>query len=196
MTNNTPYSQFRNVVERKVSMLKKIMKQVICRMPGPTRVSIPRDLLATACLAATSMVNNIPYQQVVGNSRLLAPIDFFNPWKVAAPSTRELPSSNMKSVTETKRQMDITQEKMRRIILEEIKTSPERFRQGRVKPGSNKTSPPATMGDIVLTELPNQIPELGYVELAVSRNVTLCRADGRRLQLLHARMVSLRTSYH
>ena len=76
-------------------------------MPGPTRVSIYRDLLATACLTATSMVNNIPYQQVVGNSRLLALIDFINPWKVAAPSTRELPSTTMKSLTEAKRQMDI-----------------------------------------------------------------------------------------
>ena len=104
------------------------MKQVICGMPGPTRVSISRDLLATACLTSTSMVNNIPYQQVVGNSRLLAPIDVINSWKVAAPSTRELPSTTMKSLTEAKRQMDIMQEKMRLIILEEIKTSPERFR--------------------------------------------------------------------
>ena len=38
-------------------------------------------------------------------------------------------------------------------------------------------------GDIVLTELPNQPPELGYVVFADNRNVTLRRADGRILQL-------------
>ena len=38
-------------------------------------------------------------------------------------------------------------------------------------------------GDIVLTELPNQVPELGSVVIADNRNVTLRRADGRTLQL-------------
>ena len=34
-----------------------------------------------------------------------------------------------------------------------------------------------------MTKLPNQAPELGYVEFADTRNVTLRRADGRRVQL-------------
>ena len=114
---------------------------------------------------------------------MLAPVQIINPWKVVAPSNRDLPSTTMRSLIEAKRQMDVTQEKMRDIVLEEIKTSPERFRQGRVKLSSNKTSPPAIRGDIVLTELPNQTPELGYVEFADTRNVTLRRADGRRVQL-------------
>ena len=124
------------------------------------------------------MVNDIPYQQVVGNARLLAPADFINPWRTSPPSVRELPASTLRSLTEAKRHLDVTQEKIRHIVMEEIKTSPERFRQGRMKLASNKTSPSTVTGDIVLTELPNQTPELGYVEFADSRNVTLRRADG------------------
>ena len=41
VTNNTPYSQFRNVAERKISMLKKIMKQVLS---GLQTLSPPRGL--------------------------------------------------------------------------------------------------------------------------------------------------------
>ena len=61
MTNNTPYSQFRNVAERKISMLKKIMKQVLFGLPGPQRVCVERDILAATMLRASSAVNNIPY---------------------------------------------------------------------------------------------------------------------------------------
>ena len=91
VTNNVPYSQFRNGVERKVSLLKRIMKQVISGMPGPNRVLVPRDLLTTAILTATSIVNNTPYQEVVGSSRLLAPADFIAPWRAAPPSVKDLP---------------------------------------------------------------------------------------------------------
>ena len=121
-------------------------------------------------------------QQVVGNTRLLAPSDFITPWRTS-PGVRELPASTLKSLTEAKHHMDMTQEKIKHIVREEIITSPERFRQGRMKLGSNKTSPSAVTGDIVLTELPTQPQELGHVEFADSRNVTLHRADGRRLQL-------------
>ena len=61
ITNNTLYSQFRNVAERKISMLKKIMKQILSGLPGPQRVCVDRDILAAAMLRATSAVNNIPY---------------------------------------------------------------------------------------------------------------------------------------
>ena len=61
VTNNTPYSQFRNVAERKISMLKKIMKQILSGLPGPQRVCVDRDILAAAMLRATSAVNSIPY---------------------------------------------------------------------------------------------------------------------------------------
>ena len=40
VTNNIPYSQFRNVAERKVSMLKRTMKQLPSGLPGPQRVCV------------------------------------------------------------------------------------------------------------------------------------------------------------
>ena len=69
LTNNTPYSQFRNVAER------KIIKQVKSGLPGPQRVPINRDILAAVILPATNTVNNIPYLSLEGNVRLLAPGD-------------------------------------------------------------------------------------------------------------------------
>ena len=69
LTNNTPYSQFLNVAER------KIMKQVISGLPGPQRVPINRDILAAVMLAPTNTVNNIPSLSLEGNVRLLAPGD-------------------------------------------------------------------------------------------------------------------------
>ena len=183
VTNNVPYSQFRNLVERKVSLLKKVMKQVISGMPGPNKALVSRDLLHTAILMATSTVNNTPYQEVVGSNRLLAPADFIAPWRTTPPSVKDLPSSTLKSLAEAKRQMMLIQESIRELVREEIITSPERFKQSKVRLGSNKTSPPAMRGDIVLTELPNQVPELGSVVIADNRNVTLRRADGRTLQL-------------
>ena len=61
VTNNIPYSQFRNVAERKVSMLKRTMKQLPSGLPGPQWVCVDRDILVAAMLRATNTVNNIPY---------------------------------------------------------------------------------------------------------------------------------------
>ena len=122
-------------------MLKKIMKQVVSGMPGPNRVSIPRDLLATAILTATRMMNNIPYRQVVGNTKLLAPSDFITPWHTSPPSVRDLLTSILKSLSEAKQHMDVTQERIRHIVREENITSPESFRQGKMKLASNKPPP-------------------------------------------------------
>ena len=54
VANNTPYSQFRNLAERKISMLKKIIKQVFSGLPGPQRVCVDKDILAAAILRASS----------------------------------------------------------------------------------------------------------------------------------------------
>ena len=44
ITNNTPYSQYRNMAERKISMLRKITKQILSGLPGPQRVCVDRHL--------------------------------------------------------------------------------------------------------------------------------------------------------
>ena len=117
--------------------MKKIMKQVVAGLPGPIWVSISRDLWSTAALTATNIVNNIPYQQVPGNVRLLAPADFVTPWRTMPPQVRDLPESNLKTLSEAKRTMDIIQERMRGIVKEEIQTLVERFKQGKLKLGIN-----------------------------------------------------------
>ena len=122
-------------------MLKKVMKQVMSGMPGPNRASVPRDLLTTAILMATSIVNNTPYQEVVGSNRLLAPADFIAPWRAAPPSVKDLPPSTLKSLSEAKRQMEMIQERIRDIVREEIITSPERFKQSKVRRAVTRPPP-------------------------------------------------------
>ena len=185
VTNNTPYSQFRNVAERKISMLKKIMKQVLSGLPGPQRVCVDRDILAAAMLRASSVVNNIPYLELGENTRLLAPADFITPWRTDQPGVRPVPESNLDSLKDAKRRLQIIQERMAQVVKEEIQTSglERRFRQARLRLGKNHSGADISVGDLVLIGLPNQPPEICRVESAEARDVTLRRLGGKLLQL-------------
>ena len=69
--NNTPYSQHRNLVERKVSMLKRMIKEGVFGMPGKQAEAVDRSMLETTILAATNMVNNTPYMECGPNQHLV-----------------------------------------------------------------------------------------------------------------------------
>ena len=185
VTNNTPYSQFRNVAERKISMLKKIMKQVLSGLPGPQRVCMDRDILAAAMLRASSVVNNIPYLELGENTRLLAPADFITPWRTDQPGVRPVPESNLDSLKDAKRRLQIIQERMAQVVREEIQTSglERRFRQARLRLGKNHSGADISVGDLVLIGLPNQPPEICFVENAEVRDVTLRTPGGRGIGL-------------
>jgi 2'-5' RNA ligase len=177
--NNRGHSQWKNVCERRVSLIKKLIKQGSFGVPGPQTKSIERMQLETAMSAAASMVNNTPYLSEE-NSLLLAPSDSLTPWKGGNPSVQELPPTKLKNLGEARRLMLAKQESMREIREEELRLEVERFRESRLKLGHNKKVPELRSGGVVLIKLNQHGPsELGIVTALGSRDVTV-RLRGNR----------------
>ena len=105
--NNTPHSQHRNLVERKISTLKRLIKEGVFGMPGPQLEAVDRSVLETTILAAVSMMNNTPYLESGPNSLLLAPADFLAPWRGTQPEVQDLLEHNLRSLADARRIMTI-----------------------------------------------------------------------------------------
>ena len=116
--NNTPYSQHRNLVERKISNLKRLIKEGVFGVPGPQSIDQPihRSILETTIEAAVSMLNNTPYLESGPNSLLLAPADFLTPWKGEQPKVQNLPEHGLRSLADARRSMIVRQEKLRELV--------------------------------------------------------------------------------
>ena len=137
--NNIPYSQHRNLVERKISNLKRLIKEGIFGIPGPQTEAVNRSILETTIAAATSMMNNTPYLESGPNNLLLAPADFLTPWRGTQPEVQRLPEHNLRSLADARRTMIVRQEKLKELAIEEIRRSKSRFKSGRLKLGKNKS---------------------------------------------------------
>ena len=181
--NNTAYSQFRNIAERKISIVKRLIKEGIFGLPGPQQESVDRSMLETAILGATNMVNNIPYQDVGPNSTLLCPADFLTPWRGMEPEVHCLPENKLKSLMETRRRMIIKQEKLKEIMMEEISSETNRFRNGQLKLGSNKSSPSVNVGGVLLLDLEGRTPQLGVAVAVSQRDVRVRKKNGNEVTL-------------
>ena len=111
MHNNTPHSQHRNLVERKISTLKRLIKEGVFGMPGPQLEAVDRSVLETTISAAVSMMNNTPYLESGPNSLLLAPADFLTPWRGAQPEVQYLPEHSLRSLADARKIMTTKQER-------------------------------------------------------------------------------------
>ena len=111
--NNMGHSKFRNVVERRVGLLKRMIKQGLFGMPGPQTETVDRSLPETAMSGAVYMIENTPYTSAGINTLLLAPADTLTPWKGINPSVQELPDSRLKTLAEARRIIVVKHEKMR-----------------------------------------------------------------------------------
>merc|ERR1712236_7454 len=98
--NNTPYSQHRNLVERKISNLKRLIREGMFGIPGPQSEAIDRSILDTTIVAATNMMNNTPYLESGPNIFLLAPADFLTPWRGTQPEVQSLPDHTLRSLVD------------------------------------------------------------------------------------------------
>ena len=130
-------------------------------------------------------MNNIPYLELGENTRLLAPADFITPWRTDQPGVRAIPERNLSTLKGARRKLQVIQERMAQLVREKIQTSglDRRFRQARLKLGMNGSGADIAAGDLVLIGLPNQPPEICFVECTEARDVTLCRPGGKLLQL-------------
>ena len=160
-------------MERKISNLKKLIKEGIFGIPGPQSEAIDRSILDTTIAAATNMMNNTPYLESGPNNILLAPADFLTPWRGAPPEVQELPEHNLRSLGDARRTMLENQEKLRELAVEEIRRSKSRFKAGKLKLGKNKSSPTVEVGSVVLLTLDSKTPQLGVVTMAGVRDVTV-----------------------
>ena len=153
------------MAERKISMLKKIMKQILSGLPVPQRVCVDRDIFAAAMLRASSAVNNIPYLELGENTRLLAPAHFITPWRSDQPGVRPIPESNLNTLKDARRRLQIIQERMAQLVKDKIQSSglERRFRQAKLRLGKNQSGADIAAGDLVLIGLPNQPPEICFV---------------------------------
>ena len=143
--NNLGYSQFRNIAERKISTLKQLIRQGIFGIPGPQQETVDRSILETAIQGAISMVNNVPYTSVGLNQSFMCPSDILTPWKVSSasnpPDVQELPETKLQTLLDARKAMCVKQGKIREIMMEELRTDVLRFKAGKLKLGSNKSSP-------------------------------------------------------
>ena len=93
--NNAAMSQFCNICERKVRILKRFLKMGLSGQPGPQVGSIRMDVYLTIIEEAVHGLNTIPYLKV-GNFGILTPEHFINPWANSRVRVWELPEHNMK----------------------------------------------------------------------------------------------------
>ena len=93
--NNAAMSQFRNICEHKVRILKRFLKMGLSGQPGPQVGSIRMDVYLTIIEEAVHGLNTIPYLKV-GNFGILTPEHFINPWANSRVRVWELPEHNMK----------------------------------------------------------------------------------------------------
>ena len=177
--NNIPYSQHRNLVERKISNLKRLIREGIFGTPGPQSEAIDRSILDTTIAAATNMMNNTPYLESGPNNLLLAPADFLTPWRGTQPEVQRLPEHDLRSLADARRTMIVRQEKLKELAVEEIRRSKSRFKSGRLKLGKNKSSPMVEVGGVVLLTLDSKTHQLGVVTTAGVRDVTVQFRGGR-----------------
>ena len=182
--NNTPYSQHRNVVERKVSIIKRMIKEGAFGMPGQQAEEIDRSMLETTIMAAVNMVNNIPYMECGPNQHLLGPADFITPWRNTQPEVQDLPQSGLRSLLDAKRAMSLRQEKLRSLAVEEIRNAKHRFKSGRTKLGkTRKVAPFIELGGVVLLDIETGPPQLGVVIACTARDATVRHSDGKIVSL-------------
>ena len=97
--NNTAMSQYRNICERKVKILKRFLKMGISGQPGPQVDSIRLDMYFTIMEQAVHGLNSIPYLEV-GNYGILTPLNFVNPWANCRVRVRELPEHSIRDLQE------------------------------------------------------------------------------------------------
>ena len=76
--NNAVMSQYRNICERKVKILKRFLKMELSVQPGPQVDSIRLDMYFTIMEQPVHGLNSIPYLEV-GNYGILTPQHFVNP---------------------------------------------------------------------------------------------------------------------
>ena len=181
--NNLGYSQFRNLAERKISTLKRLIRQGIFGIPGPQQEAVDRSILETAIQGATNMLNNTPYTRIGLNSSLMCPGDIITPWKNQNPGVQDLPEMKLQTLLDAQRAMTIRQSKMRTIMMEELRLEVTRFKAGQLKLGSNKNSPQISPGGIVLLELSGQTPQLGVVLSMNQRDIRVRKQNGGEASL-------------
>jgi hypothetical protein len=144
--NNLGYSQFRNIAKRKISTLRRLIRQGIFGIPGPQQDAVDRSILETAVQGATNMMHNTPYTKIGLNSTLMCPGDIMTPWKNQSPGVQDLPETKLETLLDAQRTMTIKQSKMRAIMIEELKLEVTRFKAGQLKLGCNKNSPQVSRG--------------------------------------------------
>ena len=171
--NNVGHSQFRNLVERKIQTLKKMIKQGIFGTSGPQTESADRSLLETAISGAVSMINCVPYATSETNHLLLTPADTLTPWRGLEPTVQHLPKTKLRSLAEARRLMVIKQERMKEVLMENTRLEVKRFRAGNLKLGKNKSSPQIQVGSVVMLDFEDR-PEYGAVISLDERSVRVC----------------------
>ena len=142
-------SQFCNICERKVRILKRFLKMGLSGQPGPQVGSIRMDVYLTIIEEAVHGLNTIPYLKV-GNFGILTPEHFINPWANSRVRVQELPEHNMKDLRELRNVLVTQMMNLNKQMKEEISIEVERWKQGRLKFSKNKSLGSVVPGDIVM----------------------------------------------
>ena len=98
--NNLAMAQYRNICERKVKILKRLLKMGIMGNPGPQTSSVRLEVYLTVLEQAAHAINTTPYL-AQGNYGLLTPAHFINPWITSQVMVRELLESNILELRRT-----------------------------------------------------------------------------------------------
>ena len=99
--NNLAMAQYRNICERKVKILKRLLKMGIMGNPGPQTSNVRLEVYLTVLEQAAHAINTTSYL-AQGSYGLLTPAHFINPWITSQVMVRELPESNMLELRRTR----------------------------------------------------------------------------------------------
>ena len=99
--NNLASCQYRNICERKVQTMKRLLKMGIMGSPGPQTNSVKLEVYLTVLEQAGHALNTTPFLSQE-NFGLLTPNHFINPWYTSQVMVRDLPESIMLKLKRTR----------------------------------------------------------------------------------------------
>lgn len=137
--NNAALAQFRNVSERKVKMLKQLLKMGIIRKLGPQTKGVRIEIYQTIFEQTVHALNTTPYL-MQGNFRVLTSGLFINPWLTSKVSVRELPEHNIKALRQVRNVLVNQMIVINNQLKEEMCMEVERWKQGQLRLSNNKSS--------------------------------------------------------
>ena len=177
--NNQVNCQYKNLCERKVRTIKKLVKQSLAGKPGTIRVVHELSHVETVLTMVAHMANRVPYG-AEGVGVELCPMDTLAPWQTREITVQQLPSSTLGELALKRNILYCIKEEIQQCLMEEF-TSELRFKTDRLKLGVNKSAWEVRPGDLIQLTVGGRFAPGVLESCQRGREATVRLISGRRV---------------